>query len=177
MVQRRPRADSEPPRVCAQFCRHLILSEKGRVEWKLTYFALRKCYPTREQYGDTLHFCRHCSILFWKVAVVGALRGPEGRVWWSQSFLCVLAAVVKNGNFRSTRRVMREMGPDTRAAAWAPGCRPAQWLWGRVPRASLAGALRPRAGGFPWSPQPEEKGDPRLGLSPQRPGCQQLPSG
>ncbi|XP_058515808.1 F-box only protein 25 isoform X3 [Ochotona princeps] len=49
-----------------QFCRHLILSEKGHVEWKLTYFALEKHYPTREQYGDTLHFCRHCSILFWK---------------------------------------------------------------------------------------------------------------
>ena len=31
------------------------------------YFALQKHYPTKEQYGDTLHFCRHCSILFWKV--------------------------------------------------------------------------------------------------------------
>lgn len=49
-----------------QFCRHLILSEKGHVEWKLMYFALEKHYPTKEQYGDTLHFCRHCSILFWK---------------------------------------------------------------------------------------------------------------
>uniref|UniRef100_F6U5W3 F-box only protein 25 n=1 Tax=Equus caballus TaxID=9796 RepID=F6U5W3_HORSE len=49
-----------------QFCRHLVLSEEGHVEWKLTYFALQKYYPTREQYGDTLHFCRHCSILFWK---------------------------------------------------------------------------------------------------------------
>ncbi|XP_054422188.1 F-box only protein 25 isoform X2 [Pteronotus mesoamericanus] len=49
-----------------QFCRHLILSEKGHVEWKRTYFALQKCYPAREQYGDTLHFCRRCSTLFWK---------------------------------------------------------------------------------------------------------------
>ncbi|GAB5570096.1 F-box only protein 25 isoform X6 [Prionailurus iriomotensis] len=46
--------------------RHLIVSEKGHVEWKLMYFVLEKHYPTREQYGDTLHFCRHCSILFWK---------------------------------------------------------------------------------------------------------------
>ncbi|XP_020828654.1 F-box only protein 25 isoform X3 [Phascolarctos cinereus] len=49
-----------------KFCRHLILSEKGHIEWKLMYFALQKCYPIKEQYGDTLHFCRHCSILFWK---------------------------------------------------------------------------------------------------------------
>lgn len=52
--------------MCVQFCRHLILSENGHVEWKLMYFALRKCYPAREQYGDTLHCCRHCSTLFWK---------------------------------------------------------------------------------------------------------------
>ncbi|XP_023378090.1 F-box only protein 25 [Pteropus vampyrus] len=49
-----------------QFCRHLVLSESGHVDWKLMYFVLRKHYPAREQYGDTLHFCRHCSILFWK---------------------------------------------------------------------------------------------------------------
>ncbi|XP_023584077.1 F-box only protein 25 isoform X3 [Trichechus manatus latirostris] len=49
-----------------KFCRHLIISEKGHIEWKLMYFALQKYYPTKEQYGDTLHFCRHCSILFWK---------------------------------------------------------------------------------------------------------------
>lgn len=53
--------------ICVQFCRHLILSEKGHIDWKLMYFALQKCYPVKEQYGDTLHFCRHCSILFWKV--------------------------------------------------------------------------------------------------------------
>ncbi|EMP34782.1 F-box only protein 25 [Chelonia mydas] len=52
----------------SQFCRHLILSEKGHIDWKLMYFALQKCYPIKEQYGDTLHFCRHCSILFWKDA-------------------------------------------------------------------------------------------------------------
>uniref|UniRef100_A0A452I1I8 Uncharacterized protein n=1 Tax=Gopherus agassizii TaxID=38772 RepID=A0A452I1I8_9SAUR len=49
-----------------KFCRHLILSEKGHIDWKLMYFALQKCYPIKEQYGDTLQFCRHCSILFWK---------------------------------------------------------------------------------------------------------------
>ncbi|XP_067150341.1 F-box only protein 25 isoform X6 [Apteryx mantelli] len=52
-----------------KFCRHLILSEKGHIDWKLMYFALQKYYPIKEQYGDTLHFCRHCSILFWKVKV------------------------------------------------------------------------------------------------------------
>ncbi|KAJ7341070.1 hypothetical protein JRQ81_004769 [Phrynocephalus forsythii] len=49
-----------------QFCRHLVVTEKGHIDWKLVYFALQKCYPTKEQYGDTLQFCRHCSILFWK---------------------------------------------------------------------------------------------------------------
>ncbi|KAM4694832.1 F-box only protein 25 isoform 1-T2 [Discoglossus pictus] len=48
------------------FCRHLIVSEKDHVDWKMMFFALKKYYPKREQYGDTLHFCRHCSILFWK---------------------------------------------------------------------------------------------------------------
>ncbi|XP_053565717.1 F-box only protein 25 isoform X2 [Bombina bombina] len=48
------------------FCRHLIFSETGHVDWKLMFFTLQKFYPKREQYGDTLHFCRHCSILFWK---------------------------------------------------------------------------------------------------------------
>ncbi|NXY80906.1 FBX25 protein, partial [Alcedo cyanopectus] len=48
------------------FCRHLIPSEEGHIDWKLMYFALQKYYPVKEQYGDTLHFCRHCSILFWK---------------------------------------------------------------------------------------------------------------
>ncbi|XP_067840290.1 F-box only protein 25 isoform X2 [Heptranchias perlo] len=49
-----------------QFCRQLILTEKGRVDWKLMYFTLQKYYPKKEQYGDALQFCRHCSILFWK---------------------------------------------------------------------------------------------------------------
>ncbi|OCT81182.1 F-box only protein 25 isoform X1 [Xenopus laevis] len=48
------------------FCRHLIVSEKGHIDWKLMFFALLKYYPTREQYGDTLQFCQHCSMLFWK---------------------------------------------------------------------------------------------------------------
>ncbi|KAF6376193.1 F-box protein 25 [Rhinolophus ferrumequinum] len=62
-----------------QFCRHLILSENGHIEWKLTYFALQKCYPPREQYGDTLHFCRHCSILFWKDCRLALLFKDSGH--------------------------------------------------------------------------------------------------
>ncbi|XP_032961117.1 F-box only protein 25 isoform X1 [Rhinolophus ferrumequinum] len=61
------------------FCRHLILSENGHIEWKLTYFALQKCYPPREQYGDTLHFCRHCSILFWKDCRLALLFKDSGH--------------------------------------------------------------------------------------------------
>ncbi|XP_048387803.1 F-box only protein 25 isoform X3 [Stegostoma tigrinum] len=49
-----------------QFCRHLILTENGCVDWKLMYFTLQKYCPEKEQYGDALQFCRHCSILFWK---------------------------------------------------------------------------------------------------------------
>ena len=41
------------------------------------YFALQKHYPTKEQYGDTLHFCRHCSILFWKVRRASVLLERE----------------------------------------------------------------------------------------------------
>ncbi|XP_023601985.1 F-box only protein 25 [Myotis lucifugus] len=62
-----------------EFCRHLILSEKGHVEWKLMYFALQKCYPTREQYGDTLLFCRHCSTLFWKDCRLALLFQDSGH--------------------------------------------------------------------------------------------------
>uniref|UniRef100_A0A8C0I5L8 F-box only protein 25 n=1 Tax=Balaenoptera musculus TaxID=9771 RepID=A0A8C0I5L8_BALMU len=62
-----------------QFCRHLILSEKGHIEWKLMYFALQKHYPTKEQYGDTLHFCRHCSILFWKDRRLALLLEDSGH--------------------------------------------------------------------------------------------------
>lgn len=62
-----------------QFCRHLILSEKGHVEWKLMYFVLRKHYPPREQYADTLHFCRHCSILFWKDCRLALLLKDSGH--------------------------------------------------------------------------------------------------
>lgn len=50
-----------------QFCRNLVLSKSDNVDWKLMYFTLQKHYPMKEQYGDTLHFCKHCSILFWKV--------------------------------------------------------------------------------------------------------------
>lgn len=43
------------------------------------YFTLQKYYPTKEQYGDTLHFCRHCSILFWKVRAQGGTNARDGR--------------------------------------------------------------------------------------------------
>ncbi|XP_053192836.1 F-box only protein 25 isoform X2 [Scomber japonicus] len=49
-----------------QFCRNLVLTKSDNVDWKLMYFTLQKRYPMKEQYGDTLHFCKHCSILFWK---------------------------------------------------------------------------------------------------------------
>ncbi|XP_015714799.1 F-box only protein 25 isoform X3 [Coturnix japonica] len=62
-----------------QFCRHLILSEKGHIDWKLMYFALQKYYPKKEQYGDTLHFCRHCSILFWKDYHLALLLKDSGH--------------------------------------------------------------------------------------------------
>ncbi|XP_061562930.1 F-box only protein 25 isoform X3 [Cololabis saira] len=48
------------------YCRNLALSKSDNVDWKLMYFTLQKHYPMKEQYGDTLHFCKHCSILFWK---------------------------------------------------------------------------------------------------------------
>ncbi|XP_067838023.1 F-box only protein 32 [Heptranchias perlo] len=49
-----------------QIRKRLILSEKGHLDWKKMYFKLGRCYPKKEQYGDTLQFCRHCHILFWK---------------------------------------------------------------------------------------------------------------
>ncbi|XP_066568599.1 F-box only protein 25 isoform X1 [Amia ocellicauda] len=61
------------------FCRHLILSEKGHVDWKLMYFTLQKYYPKKEQYGDTLQFCRHCSILFWKDCHLALLFKDSGH--------------------------------------------------------------------------------------------------
>ncbi|XP_069742267.1 F-box only protein 25 isoform X2 [Narcine bancroftii] len=49
-----------------QLHRYPILTENSCVDWKLMYFTLQKYCPKKEQYGDVLHFCRHCSILFWK---------------------------------------------------------------------------------------------------------------
>ncbi|KAM6905721.1 F-box only protein 25 isoform 1-T1 [Lycodopsis pacificus] len=49
-----------------QFCRDLVLSNSEKVDWKLMFFTLKKHYPMKEQYGDTLHFCKNCNILFWK---------------------------------------------------------------------------------------------------------------
>ncbi|KAF6737547.1 F-box only protein 25 [Oryzias melastigma] len=53
------------------FCRSLAVNKSDNVDWKLMYFSLLKHYPMKEQYGDTLHFCKHCSILFWKVKNIG----------------------------------------------------------------------------------------------------------
>lgn len=88
-------SDSSEQVAGVQFCRHWVLSESGRVDWKLMYFVLRKHYPAREQYGDTLHFCRHCSILFWKVSTPRALLGLQGPIWWNRLFVGVLNAVVR----------------------------------------------------------------------------------
>jgi len=49
-----------------QIRKRLMVSDKGQLEWKKMYFKLCRCYPHREQYSDTLHFCTHCHILFWK---------------------------------------------------------------------------------------------------------------
>lgn len=49
-----------------EFCRNLVLTRSDNVDWKLMYFTLQKHYPMREQYGDTLHYCKHCHILFWQ---------------------------------------------------------------------------------------------------------------
>uniref|UniRef100_A0A8C5AQA6 F-box only protein 25 n=1 Tax=Gadus morhua TaxID=8049 RepID=A0A8C5AQA6_GADMO len=49
-----------------QFSMNMVLTESGSVDWKGLYFSLQRHNPQREHYGDTLHFCRHCSILFWK---------------------------------------------------------------------------------------------------------------
>lgn len=50
-----------------QIRKRLMVSDKGHLEWKKMYFKLSRCYPHREQYSDTLHFCTHCHILFWEV--------------------------------------------------------------------------------------------------------------
>lgn len=46
-----------------------MMSEKGHLEWKKMYFKMSRCYPHKEQYSETLQFCTHCHILFWKVRV------------------------------------------------------------------------------------------------------------
>ncbi|OCT75001.1 F-box only protein 32 [Xenopus laevis] len=49
-----------------QIRKRLILSDKGHLDWKKMYFKLVRCYPKREQYGQTLQLCRHCHILSWE---------------------------------------------------------------------------------------------------------------
>ncbi|KAJ7404015.1 F-box only protein 32 [Willisornis vidua] len=58
-----------------QIRKRLILSDKGQLDWKKMYFKLIRCYPRKEQYGDTLQLCRHCHILSWKTGF--ALRGDD----------------------------------------------------------------------------------------------------
>ncbi|XP_073086209.1 F-box only protein 32 isoform X3 [Manis javanica] len=53
-------------KVPLQIRKRLILSDKGQLDWKKMYFKLVRCYPRREQYGDTLQLCKHCHILSWK---------------------------------------------------------------------------------------------------------------
>ena len=50
-----------------QIHKHLLLSERGQLEWKRMYFKLCCCFPHEEQYSDTPQFCTHCYVLFWKV--------------------------------------------------------------------------------------------------------------
>lgn len=61
------------------FHQHLILTEKGVVDWKQMFFRLQKFYPKREEYGDTLHLCRHCSILFWKDCQLALIFKDSGH--------------------------------------------------------------------------------------------------
>uniref|UniRef100_F6ZJN6 F-box only protein 32 n=1 Tax=Xenopus tropicalis TaxID=8364 RepID=F6ZJN6_XENTR len=49
-----------------QIRKRLIISDKGQLDWKKMYFKLVRCYPKREQYGQTLQLCRHCHILSWE---------------------------------------------------------------------------------------------------------------
>lgn len=53
-----------------QIRKRLILTDNGHLDWKKMYFKLCRCYPRKEQYSDTLQFCTHCHILFWKVRCV-----------------------------------------------------------------------------------------------------------
>ncbi|XP_068199474.1 F-box only protein 25 isoform X1 [Antennarius striatus] len=46
--------------------KNLVITKSDNVDWKLMYFTLQKHYPMKEQYGDTLYYCKHCHILFWK---------------------------------------------------------------------------------------------------------------
>lgn len=57
-----------------QIRKRLILSDKGQLDWKKMYFKLIRCYPRKEQYGDTLQLCRHCHILSWKVGGGGGAK-------------------------------------------------------------------------------------------------------
>uniref|UniRef100_UPI00358F1DF1 F-box only protein 32-like isoform X2 n=1 Tax=Myxine glutinosa TaxID=7769 RepID=UPI00358F1DF1 len=49
-----------------QFRKRLTLHKDGQLDWQTMYFKLQRCYPQREEYGDTPRFCRHCHVLFWQ---------------------------------------------------------------------------------------------------------------
>lgn len=66
--------------ILLQIRKRLMVSDKGHLEWKKMYFKLSRCYPHREEYSDTLHFCSHCHILFWKVVYFSRLCGYEANM-------------------------------------------------------------------------------------------------
>ncbi|CAL9692432.1 unnamed protein product [Knipowitschia caucasica] len=49
-----------------EYHKNLVLTKNDNVDWKRMYYTLKKYYPMKEQYGDTLHYCKHCHILFWQ---------------------------------------------------------------------------------------------------------------
>lgn len=71
--------------------KRLILSDKGQLDWKKMYFKLIRCYPRKEQYGDTLQLCRHCHILSWKVRGAGGTNSV-GTQATGHSVLPLIAA-------------------------------------------------------------------------------------
>lgn len=95
------------PPLFFQIRKRLILSDKGQLDWKKMYFKLIRCYPRKEQYGDTLQLCRHCHILSWKVWSVGGTAlvgtGATGQSDCSSlkesQFLCLHKLVCRHRKY------------------------------------------------------------------------------
>ncbi|KAM9798077.1 F-box only protein 25 [Neosynchiropus ocellatus] len=49
-----------------EVCGNLVLTQSDKVDWKLMYLTLRRYYPIKEQYSDTLYYCNHCRVVFWQ---------------------------------------------------------------------------------------------------------------